>query len=116
MKTIQTTRLAALAAGLLCLLAGRSYAIGHEYLIISNGYFHGRDSGAPFVPRGFSYQVFNPAVYATQDNNQISYDLGEIKAIRANSLRVEFVWGELEQKSGDSATDYRLQFSTKVTF
>ena len=29
---------------------------------------------------------------------------------------LEFVWGELQQKSGDSATDYRLQFSTKVTF
>jgi hypothetical protein len=29
---------------------------------------------------------------------------------------LEFVWGELEQKSGASATDYRLQFSTKVTF
>ena len=29
---------------------------------------------------------------------------------------VEFVWGELEQKSGDSATDYRLQFSPKVMF
>jgi hypothetical protein len=29
---------------------------------------------------------------------------------------LEFVYGELEQKSGASATDYRLQFSTKVTF
>ena len=29
---------------------------------------------------------------------------------------LEFVWGELEQKSGASAVDYRLQFSTKVTF
>ena len=29
---------------------------------------------------------------------------------------LEFVYGELEQKSGESATDYRLQFSTKVTF
>ena len=29
---------------------------------------------------------------------------------------LEVVWGELEQKDGESATDYRLQFSTKVTF
>jgi hypothetical protein len=29
---------------------------------------------------------------------------------------LEFVWGEMEQKDGQSATDYRLQFSTKVTF
>ena len=29
---------------------------------------------------------------------------------------LEFVWGELELKDGQSATDYRLQFSTKVTF
>ena len=29
---------------------------------------------------------------------------------------LEFVWGELEQKDGQSATDYRLQFSTKVAF
>ena len=29
---------------------------------------------------------------------------------------LEFVWGELEQNSGASATDYRLQFSTKVSF
>ena len=28
----------------------------------------------------------------------------------------EFVWGQLEHKDGSSATDYRLQFSTKVTF
>ena len=29
---------------------------------------------------------------------------------------LEFVWGALEQKDGQSATDYRLQFSTKVSF
>ena len=29
---------------------------------------------------------------------------------------LEFVWGELDQKSGASAADYRLQFSSKVTF
>ena len=29
---------------------------------------------------------------------------------------IEVVWGELQQKGGDSAVDYRLQFSTKVTF
>lgn len=29
---------------------------------------------------------------------------------------LEFVWGELQTKDGASATDYRLQFSTKVTF
>ena len=29
---------------------------------------------------------------------------------------LEFVWGELQQNDGQSATDYRLQFSTKVTF
>ena len=28
----------------------------------------------------------------------------------------EFVWGQLEHKDGSSAEDYRLQFSTKVTF
>jgi len=29
---------------------------------------------------------------------------------------LELVWGQLEQKDGQSASDYRLQFSTKVTF
>jgi hypothetical protein len=29
---------------------------------------------------------------------------------------LEFVWGELEQYGGESAADYRLQFSTKLTF
>ena len=28
----------------------------------------------------------------------------------------EFIWGQLEHKDGASAVDYRLQFSTKVTF
>lgn len=28
----------------------------------------------------------------------------------------EFIWGELKQKGGASADDYRLQFSTKVSF
>ena len=29
---------------------------------------------------------------------------------------LEYVWGKLETKDGSSAPDYRLQFSTKVTF
>ena len=29
---------------------------------------------------------------------------------------LELVWGELKQNDGQSAVDYRLQFSTKVTF
>jgi hypothetical protein len=28
----------------------------------------------------------------------------------------EYIWGKRENKDGSSAVDYRLQFSTKVTF
>jgi hypothetical protein len=29
---------------------------------------------------------------------------------------VEYIWGRHETKDGSSATDYRLQWSTRVTF
>jgi hypothetical protein len=38
-------------------------------------------------------------------------------ALQKNVLTgAEYVWGKLETRDGSSATDYRLQFSTKVTF
>ena len=96
----------------ICLLALSPGARAGEFLAISNGYFSGRTTGAPFVPRGFAYQVFNPAVYATQSFEQIAYDLTEMKTMRANSLRAEFVWGEVETSEGVfdfSKTDFLVQ-------
>src|SRR5262245_31402554 len=53
-----------------------------------------------FVPRGFAYQTFNPPVGANQTFDQIEYDFTEFKKMYANSVRVEFVWNQIEPSQG----------------
>jgi hypothetical protein len=54
------------------------------------------------------------------DNAFHSGNYGSVNALYALSRNVltgaEYIWGMRENKDGSSATDYRLQFSTKVSF
>jgi hypothetical protein len=82
---------------------------GGQCLEIRNGYFWDPGEQAFFIPHGFAYQTFNPPVYATQTTNQLAYDLREMAAMHANSLRVEFTWSQVETNENQydfSKTDF----------
>lgn len=71
---------------------------GGGALEIRNGYLWDPRAGAAgdyFIPRGFAYQSWNPPVGANQSFAQLDYDLTEFKKMYANSVRCEFVWGEV---------------------
>ena len=65
-------------------------------LQIRDGYFWDPQEGQYFIARGVAYQTWNPPVFANQSLDQIGYDLREFVKLRANSVRAELVWGELE--------------------
>lgn len=65
-------------------------------LQIRNGYFWDPLKGEYFIPRGISYQTWNPDVFANQSFEQVAYDLAEFRKIYANSVRAELVWSQLE--------------------
>jgi len=69
-------------------------------LSLRNGYFWDTEEFRYFVPRGFAYQVWNPAVHANQTIEELDRDLAAMAAAGANSLRVEFVWGGVESTEG----------------
>ncbi len=70
------------------------------FIEIRNGYFWDPAASNYWIPRGISYQVWNPPVFATQTFAQVDYDLNEMKKMHVNSLRVEFTWGEVEKTEG----------------
>ena len=65
-------------------------------LQVRNGYFWDPAAQEYFIPRGIAYQSWNPPVGANQSFAQIDYDLLEFKKMYANSVRSEFVWGEVQ--------------------
>lgn len=79
------------------LMVGQSWAGGGGgFLEIRDGYFWDPATGTPFIARGPAYQVWNPPVFANQSFEQVAYDLRQFSKLRANSIRAELVWGELE--------------------
>ncbi|MFH0879574.1 MAG: beta-galactosidase [Lentisphaerota bacterium] len=79
---------------------------------LQNGYFYDAEAGEYFIAHGAAYQVWNPPVFANQTTNQVAYDLGEMKRMHVNSLRVEFTWSQVEthENSYDfSKTDFLVQ-------
>lgn len=67
-----------------------------DILEIKNDYFWSPAQESYYIPRGIAYQIWNPPVGANQSLDQVEYDLNEIKKLHANSIRAEFVWGEVE--------------------
>ncbi|MEW6594526.1 MAG: beta-galactosidase [Thermodesulfobacteriota bacterium] len=81
---------------LLLLAAGKAEA----RLSLRNGYLWDTEEARYFVPHGFAYQVWNPAVYADQTLAELDRDMAAMAAAGANSLRVEFVWEGIETEEG----------------
>ncbi|HIE10584.1 MAG TPA: glycosyl hydrolase family protein, partial [Kiritimatiellae bacterium] len=82
------------------------------FIILTNGYFRDTESGSYWIPHGFAYQTINSAVFATQSPAQIEYDMLEMRKVHANSLRVDFTWGEIETNDNQfdwSRTDHIVQ-------
>lgn len=74
-------------------------------LEMRDGYFWDPGTGRMFLPRGPAYQIWNPPVFANQSFEQVAYDLRQFSKLRANSIRAELVWGELEV--ADDVYDWR---------
>ena len=83
-----------------CFLALSMNAGAGGILQIRNGYFWDPATAEYFVPRGISYQTWNPPVGANQTFDQLEYDFIEFKKMHANSVRAEFVWNEVEKTNG----------------
>ncbi|MFN0069747.1 MAG: beta-galactosidase [Limisphaerales bacterium] len=83
-------------AWLFLLAALRLAAAPSPFIQIRDGYFWDPAANDYFLARGIAYQTFNPEVGATQSPEQIAYDLGEFVRLRANSVRCEFVWSQLQ--------------------
>ncbi len=78
---------------------------GNGTLEIRDGYFWDPLKQDYFIPRGIAYQCWNPPVVANQSFEQLDYDLLEFKKMHANSVRCEFVWGEVQ--TGPDTWDWR---------
>jgi hypothetical protein len=100
MLSMCRNRFLRLASFLVLLLVVPCGGIAEARLLIRNGYLWDTDEGRYFVPHGFAYQVWNKAVYADQTLAELDRDLAAMQAAGANSLRVEFVWEEIEGAEG----------------
>jgi hypothetical protein len=69
-------------------------------LEIRDGYFWDPGRAAPFIPRGFACQTWNPPVGADQTMEQLRYDFLEFKKMHCNSVRCEMVWNQVELAAG----------------
>lgn len=85
----------------LCLLPD----IATAGLTIRQGYFWDTERQKPFIPHGFAYQVWNPAVFANQSIAELDADLEAMREAHANSLRVELVWEGVEPAEGNFRWD-----------
>jgi hypothetical protein len=50
---------------------------------------------------GVAYQTWNKPLGVWQSPEQLDYDLDEMQRLGVRSLRVEWVWGEIEKKPGE---------------
>ncbi|MFH0953354.1 MAG: beta-galactosidase [Verrucomicrobiota bacterium] len=80
----------------LVLLNGSLARGGGNAIELKNGYFWDPPTTNYWVPHGFAYQTINTGVGATQSMAQLDYDLLEMRKMHADSLRVDFTWGDIE--------------------
>jgi hypothetical protein len=75
--------------------AGNALA-ADSFLEIRDRYFWDPSTGSYFIPHGVAYQIWNPPVGANQSTNQVEYDLIEFQKLRANSVRAELTWSQVQ--------------------
>ncbi len=66
------------------------------YIAMTNGYFYDTSTGKPYVNHGVAYQTWNRPLGVWQTNAQIDYDMDQFVKLGANSIRVDFVWEEIQ--------------------
>lgn len=95
MSTKRTRMLAGIVG--IWIMAGIMTAHGGGNCIeMKNGYFWDPLTTNYWVPHGFGYQTINGNVFANQSKEQLSYDMLEMRKMHADSLRVDFTWGNIE--------------------
>jgi hypothetical protein len=83
------------------MMCGSAFAALQSFITMTDGYFFDTTTGKPWVPHGIAYQTWNRPLGVWQTQDQIDYDLDEMKKMGANSIRVDFVWQHIEEK-GDN--------------
>ncbi|MFH0878361.1 MAG: beta-galactosidase, partial [Lentisphaerota bacterium] len=85
------------------------------FLGLRDGYFYDKSDGKPWVPHGIAYQTWNRPLGVWQTHEQIDYDLDEMVKMGANSIRVDFVWKQIEELGNNQFVwdnyDYLVQAS-----
>ncbi len=82
---------------------------GGNCIELKNGYFWDPLTTNYWVPHGFAYQTINGNVFANQTAEQLDYDMREMRKMHADSLRVDFTWGNIETNDNQftwTMTDY----------
>ena len=72
---------------------------------IQNGYFYDRNIEEYWLAHGIAYQTWNRPLGMWQTTAQIDYDLDEMVKANVNSIRVDFVWKQIEE-AGDNLFDW----------
>ncbi|MBN1268775.1 MAG: beta-galactosidase, partial [Kiritimatiellae bacterium] len=73
-----------------------SGTLAGTFIEMRDGYFWNPSASNYWVPHGFAYQTINGNVFANQTVEQLDYDMLEMRKIHADSLRVDFTWGNIE--------------------
>ncbi len=98
---MRSMKLAAVLAAFAVLTASHAFAGFQAFITMTNGYFFDPAAGKTWVPHGIAYQTWNRPLGVWQTKAQIDYDLDEMVKMGANSIRVDFVWQQIEDK-GDN--------------
>ncbi len=66
------------------------------YIAMTNGYFYDTNTGKPWVNYGVAYQTWNRPLGVWQTPAQIDYDMDQFVKLGATSIRVDFVWQQIQ--------------------
>ena len=102
---MNTRKIVWVASLLAAFYAAGANATLQSFIQMRNGYFYDPAAAKAWVPHGIAYQTWNRPLGIWQTHDQIDYDLDEMKKMRANSIRVDFVWQHIEE-AGDNQWDW----------
>ena len=78
---------------------------GQVFITFKNGYLWDESKSDYWIPHGIAYQTWNHPLGMNQTFDQIDYDLDEMVKANVNSVRVDFVWKQIEA-AGDNQFDW----------